>query len=469
MSAPGESLHWVWLDFFRTMARSEGYFLENLIFLGTALATFLIVSWLILRLILGFIQRCNDSIMAEVRLSAGMRQGCGHNDDKLYHSLLKVLEPYMGDNFKNRSVSLVTRQLQNGTEEYDFVSPPGYGVHYITYKTSWIRVERRQQPEVLCNKIPFEFITLSTYKWNKKLIYDLLAEAKEIQRETDPKRTGFYTISYGDWMPLGQPKRKRQIESVITAEGVKERILQDVHEFLRSEEWYMDRGIPYRRGYLLHGPPGTGKSSLIRAIAGEIGYDICILSLSSKDLTDDDLNRLMNVTPEKCIILLEDVDAAFKSRDSGDSDEASTSHLAYEGSSSSKVTFRGLLNALDGVASTEGRILFVTTNHIEKLDPALIRSGRVDCRVHIDYPTVHQIERMFTKFYPKAKADLKDTFIHILMGMEKKISMAAIQGLFLMFKKDPEEAIQHAEEFLNHDYFNGTTATISDGGGPNDE
>jgi chaperone BCS1 len=169
----------------------------------------------------------------------------------------------------------------------------------------------------------------------------------------------------------------------------------------------------------------------------------------------------MNSTPEKCIILLEDVDAAFKSRegnnnstDCGEKGEGS-SHLAYEGAGPSKVTFRGLLNALDGVASTEGRILVVTTNYINRLDPALVRPGRVDVKIHVDYPTSGQIIKMFKRFYPKAKDDLGDTFLHILIGMDKKVSMAAIQGLFLMFKNDPEQAIQNADAWLNDEYFDG--------------
>lgn len=379
-----------------------------------------------------------------------------HDDDKLYKSLLKTLQSYLdlGEDYRNRTITLATKQLQNGKQDYEFLSPPGFGVHYIQYKTHWIKLERRQCPEINCEDIPFEFITLSTYKWNRALLYDLLTEAKESQREHDAKKTAFYFISCGDWNPFGQPKRRRFLDSVITAGRLKESLLRDVREFLDSEEWYMERGIPYRRGYLLHGAPGTGKSSLIRAIAGEIGYDICVLSLSCQDLTDDELNRLMNSTPEKSLILLEDVDAAFQTREAVTEGETGIegggplSHVAFGGTGVSKVTFRGLLNALDGVASTEGRIIFVTTNHIDKLDPALTRPGRVDLRVHVDYPTTGQILRMFERFYPKAKEDLGDTFLHILMGMDKKISMAAIQGLFLLFKRDPEEAIQHAEEWL---------------------
>lgn len=73
-------------------------------------------------------------------------------------------------------------------------------------------------------------------------------------------------------------------------------------------------GIPYRRGYLLHGPPGSGKTSFIQALAGELDYNICILNLSERGLTDDRLHLVLSVIPERCIMVLEDIDAAFSGR-----------------------------------------------------------------------------------------------------------------------------------------------------------
>jgi chaperone BCS1 len=73
-------------------------------------------------------------------------------------------------------------------------------------------------------------------------------------------------------------------------------------------------GIPYRRGYLLHGPPGSGKSSFIQALAGSLEYNICVMSLSERGLTDDKLNHLLANVPERSLILLEDIDAAFAGR-----------------------------------------------------------------------------------------------------------------------------------------------------------
>lgn len=73
-------------------------------------------------------------------------------------------------------------------------------------------------------------------------------------------------------------------------------------------------GIPYRRGYLLYGPPGSGKTSFIQALAGSVSYNICLLNLAERGLTDDKLNHLLGLVPERSFILLEDVDSAFSRR-----------------------------------------------------------------------------------------------------------------------------------------------------------
>ena len=105
------------------------------------------------------------------------------------------------------------------------------------------------------------------------------------------------------------------MESVVLDDGVAQDIIADIKKFEESEDWYKSKGIPWRRGYLLHGPPGTGKTSLTQAIAGALGYNICYLNLSGDRLNDDSLSRLLNNSPGKALILLEDVDALFESRE----------------------------------------------------------------------------------------------------------------------------------------------------------
>jgi mitochondrial chaperone BCS1 len=122
-------------------------------------------------------------------------------------------------------------------------------------------------------------------------------------------------------------------------------------------------GIPYKRSYLFYGPPGTGKSSLAQAVAAEIMFSICFVNCSDR-INDFNFNKLLNTAPKQSIILVEDVDSIFSERKNADHNN--------------QLTFSGFLNAIDGVRSQEGRIIIMTTNYKERLDPALLRPGRVD-------------------------------------------------------------------------------------------
>lgn len=147
----------------------------------------------------------------------------------------------------------------------------------------------------------------------------------------------------------------------------------------------------------------------------------------------------MNVAPSHSIVLLEDVDAAFVSRE-----ESEASKLAYDGLN--RLTFSGLLNMLDGVASSEARILFMTTNYIERLDPALIRPGRVDVKEYIGHATDEQIERAFIKFYPQSPHSMARQFRLILReSISKPLTIAILQGYFLFFKNDPHQALDNVK------------------------
>lgn len=239
---------------------------------------------------------------------------------------------------------------------------------------------------------PWETLTLTGLSTSRGVFPALLNEARELAEQGTEGKTVVYTAWGVEWRPFGKPRRRREMGSVVLAEGVAERIEADLKAFLARSRWYAERGIPYRRGYMLYGPPGSGKTSFIQALAGSLGYNICLLNLAERGLTDDKLNHLLGLVPDRSIILLEDVDSAFNRR-------TQTSEDGFK----SNVTFSGLLNALDGVASSEERIIFMTTNHYDKLDPALIRPGRVDLNELLDDAVGEQAHRLFVKFYGKSK------------------------------------------------------------------
>lgn len=358
--------------------------------------------------------------------------------DKSYSWFLEWMSQYPRRRSRHLSIQTIFRQHDNGSITTKFDLVPGPGSHLIRYKGAFMLVKRERSGRLmdLTSGSPFETITLTTLYRDRHLFTELLTEAHGRAQKQNEGRTVIYTSFGPEWRPFGQPRRKRPLESVILAEGVKERLMNDIKDFLGSSSWYNDRGIPYRRGYLLYGPPGSGKSSLIQALAGDLDYNICMINLSEQTLTDDRLNHLMNHVPDRSILLLEDVDSAFNERKQSE-DQGYVSG----------VTFSGLLNALDGVASAEERIIFMTTNHPEKLDPALIRPGRVDYKELIDNATENQARYMFLRFYKGATAECEE-FIRQLVALDIPVSTAQLQGLFVYNKENPQGAIDMIP-FLN--------------------
>ncbi|KAF8822306.1 putative BCS1 family isoform 9 [Cardiosporidium cionae] len=218
-------------------------------------------------------------------------------------------------------------------------------------------------------------------------------------------------------------------------------------DFLSGSKWYFDRGIPYRRGYLLHGPPGCGKSSYVMAVAGQLKYNICVLNVGDPYLTDDRLIYLISTVPPASILLLEDIDGAVTA--DGHDAVIPPQKMKSAKHSTRQASFSGLLNALDGVAATEEKIIFMTTNFLNCLPEALIRPGRVDMKIRIGYATHHQIQQMFERFFPDQSAELAEEFASLIYTMN--ISMAELQGFFLFCKDDPSKAFEMAYQWKQAD------------------
>ena len=355
-------------------------------------------------------------------------------------------------------LAIETEKIENpnGSVHTHFSLIPGPGKHILRYKNAFLLVDRVRETKSMDFQrgTPWETVTLTTLYSQRHIFEDLFMEAHQLAQQSTEGKIIVYNSRGTFWEKFGEPRRKRPLDSIILDEGVKERILADVEDFLSSSKWYYDRGIPYRRGYLLHGPPGSGKSSFIQGLAGELDYNIAMLNLSEHGLTDDRLNHLLTVIPRRTLILLEDADAAFSNR------RTQTDADGYRGAN---VTFSGLLNALDGVASAEERILFLTTNHVERLDEALIRPGRVDMTVRFGEATRWQASHLWDRFYGDLDVDgmWKMRFLDRLEqlgivegprgglhGVRRPTSTAALQGLFLYNKGNMEGAIAMAEGLI---------------------
>ncbi|XP_070538574.1 mitochondrial chaperone BCS1-like [Ptychodera flava] len=358
--------------------------------------------------------------------------------DKSYQWLLQWISSH-ANKTQHLSVETTFQQTEGGSikTEFDFVPSPG--THFFWYKNYFIKVERNREKQMVDfqHAAPFETVQLTTVGRRREIFFEILDQAKVMALQRQEGKTIMYTPMGAEWRQFGYPRKKRPLSSVILDTGISDRIHADVKGFINDPKWYSDRGIPYRRGYLLYGPPGCGKSSYIMALAGALEYSICVLNLSDKSLSDDRLNHLMSVAPQQSIILLEDVDAAFVSRDV-------SQDAKYQGMG--RLTFSGLLNALDGVASTEARIVFMTTNYLERLDSALIRPGRVDMKELIGYATEDQLYQMYTRFYPDCPESHAHMFAKAVVSHNKPVSIAQIQGYFMMNKLDGQAVIDSVED-----------------------
>jgi chaperone BCS1 len=213
-------------------------------------------------------------------------------------------------------------------------------------------------------------------------IQGLLNELTETQKQGQRKVSMYNITNYG-WMQSRMPVRN--LESVFLPEGVKEHLLNDLNTFIESEDRYVHVGIPWHRGYMLHGDPGNGKSSLVSAVANHFKLNLYNLPLSNI-ASDRQLADKISDIQENSIVLIEDIDI-FASATTRNSDQEKGPTLA------------GLLNALDGVATPHGLITFITTNHAQKLDEALTRPGRIDYRLELLPPDTYQVESMFKHVY----------------------------------------------------------------------
>ncbi|OQU95221.1 hypothetical protein CLAIMM_01460 [Cladophialophora immunda] len=270
-----------------------------------------------------------------------------------------------------------------------------------------------------------------------------LKEEKVITKEQDQQHSIFVHSARVEnqqllWFMNEVPQRS--LESLVLDEELKSQIVKDIKEFGDDAGFYKRRGIPYRTGYLFHGPPGVGKTSMAKALATHFRREIYSIPFSESGLTDTGLAILLGNVSPRSLILLDDIDVAGLNRDITKSEGPGVR---------SRVTLSGLLNAIDGVSSPEGHVLIATTNRISNLDEALLRPGRLGKKVEFRRPTREQKEEIFYRFYESdgqtLKGDIRQlshNFGQQLEGLE--LSQATVVDFLIGYKTDPAEAVREA-------------------------
>lgn len=368
-----------------------------------------------------------------------------NNQFPMYEEILKVVS--------DRRLPLVSR-LYSLDNSGNIIS--GFGINYAFFKKRLLIFNRQKDDN---KNYYIENTNITILSRNKKLFEDLIAEGKNKDNKNMVK---VHLLTGGRGWGNSIERSKRSMESVFMAQSIKDEITSRIDWFLKNRDWYIKRGINYKLVFMLHGVPGSGKTSLLRALASQFNYRLGVVT----SLLDFDEN--LRWAPENSFIVVEDIDALGNlNRDKSDTSRPKLEEkfvgydedgyedydivlpkaaptptkqptpfdvaIAEVSSQMDSKIIHDLLNSLDGLNTKDGTIIFMTTNHLDRLDAALIRPGRLDCCVEIGPLAYEDMARMYASFYETSEG------LRGPKGYEPMVG-AKLQDIFMRQKK--EEAVK---------------------------
>ncbi|OIV99797.1 hypothetical protein TanjilG_26135 [Lupinus angustifolius] len=371
----------------------------------------------------------------------------GVNTNELYNAVQLYLSSHISVTGTRLSL---TRALNStaftfGLANNDTITDTFNGVNVL-----WEHIVTQRQSQTFSwRPLPDEKrgFTLRIKKKDKTLILKsyldyIMEKANEIRRKNQDRL--LYTNSRGGSLDSrGHPwesvpfKHPSTFDTLAMDPLKKNEIMEDLQDFANGQGFYQKTGRAWKRGYLLYGPPGTGKSSMIAAMANYLSYDIYDLELTEVN-NNSELRKLLMKTSSKSIIVIEDIDCSInltnrkKNKNSGVSGSRGYYDLSAlevrgvggsEEGSGNSITLSGLLNFSDGLWSCCGseRIFVFTTNHVEKLDPALLRSGRMDMHIFMSYCSFSSLKILLQNYLRCEDSDLDES---VLKELEEVVDVA---------------------------------------------
>ncbi|KAI3842918.1 hypothetical protein MKW92_046701 [Papaver armeniacum] len=277
------------------------------------------------------------------------------------------------------------------------IAPDGIIIDtYNDIEFTWIMKEEKSEESSYGSKTKRYFRLRADQKYrtfiHESYLPYIKKQAKKIQFENRGKY--IYTnrgesdrITGESWSRVSRFKHPSTFGTIAIDPVLKQELKSDLDKFVGRKKYYTRVGRSWKRGYLLYGPPGTGKTSLIAAIANYLKFDIYDMELTAVK-SNTDLRNLLIATKSKSVIVIEDIDCSldFSSREEEKSIKKTDDHDKKK-KKGGDVSLSGVLNFVDGLWSSCGgeRLIIFTTNYKERLDPALLRPGRMDKHIHLSF------------------------------------------------------------------------------------
>ncbi|KAI3467683.1 hypothetical protein Pfo_024346 [Paulownia fortunei] len=365
-------------------------------------------------------------IYLRTRISPSINQlkvSKAHREKKLSVTISKGEE--IIDNFDG--ILLQWKLICIETQKTNFDGEGYFSSENVERKSFELRFDKKFQEKVLNSYLPF-----------------VLERSKAIKEESKVVR--LHALGYcgemdgGPWGSVNL-EHPSTFDTLAMDPTLKQELIEDMNRFVRRRHFYKRVGKAWKRGYLLYGPPGTGKSSLAAAMANYLKFDIYDLELASLH-SNAELRRLLASTKNRSILVIEDIDCSI---DLGNREDGGCSPNPLV--KQNLLTLSGLLNFIDGLWSSCGdeRIIVFTTNHKDRLDPALLRPGRMDMHIHMSYCTFSGF-KILASNYLGIKSHCKFNEIERLIA-EVEVTPAEIAEE-LMKSEQVETALEKVVKFL---------------------
>lgn len=340
--------------------------------------------------------------------------------DYEFHQLIKWYDE-KGFGKKARTLRLSSYRNKFSIEK-DSTLSAGFGRHWFWRRFRPFLFIRARENDQGTDKIK-EQITLRTWGRSQSPIRDLMAEACPPRSKVNAKPRLYKFDSY-TWEII-EDIEPRLEETINIPKKAKDKIFGHLEQFMENKEWYISNGLKHRTGMCFYGPAGTGKTSLTRLLAHKYQKDLYYLSLTG--MTDALLNNAIDTVPPNGMIVIEDIDSF------------SSVKKRKEDSTNGALTISGILNTLDGVKSCNERIVIITTNHVDRLDSALLRPGRIDVNIELGYVTHEVFKEMMNRFYPEFLFSKK-------FKIKEKITPAEIENVVISNKDNPIAVLREFTE-----------------------